>query len=64
MIGLDLDPQIDQILDEKKPRLQIISLDQGDLRSKQQILRLSRALVVLYSKYHRMLLTVNDQLTS
>ena len=46
MIGLDLDPQIDQILDEKEPRLQIISLDQGDLRSKQQILRLSRALVV------------------
>ena len=46
MIGLDLDPQIDQILDEKKSRLQIISLNQEDLESKQQILRLSRALVV------------------
>ena len=35
MIGLDLDLQIDQILDEKEPKLQIISLDQVNLRSKQ-----------------------------
>ena len=39
-------PQIDRTLDEKEPRLQIISLDQGNLGSKQQILRLSRALIV------------------